>query len=430
MRSLLVLKGVAIPASSDREVVTFDDLKQRIRNGRVLGMLFRFQDVRLRTQRLETLGKPLLTAVVIRCLSRGRCRFEDELGGEQSVGAAAILGLAMRFARDWRRKPSLLAGIDRDIRDLQGPAANEHYALAVDARPVYLRTDLLFGLESGGSVGHIAGVLNNFGSFTGAPIFVTTDRIPTVQENVETHVVLPDGRYRDFPELANLAFNRILEQDATEVLREIRIGFVYQRYSADNFTGIRLAAERRVPFVLEYNGSEVWINRHWGRSLKYEAIAERIELLNLRAADVVVVVSRPLRDEVIANGVEPARVLVNPNGVDIERYSPEIDGSAIRERYQLGGKIVIGFIGTFGPWHGAETLSAAFAELLSRHPEHRDTVRLLMIGDGPRQAASRAALAERGALDAAVFAGRTRQEDGPGLPRGVRCPCLAARAEP
>ena len=63
---------------------------------------------------------------------------------------------------------------------------------------MYLRTDLAYGLRSGGSVGHIAGVVNHLGRFTGPPIFVTTDRIPTVDKAVETHVLRPVGRFRDF----------------------------------------------------------------------------------------------------------------------------------------------------------------------------------------------------------------------------------------
>src|SRR6185369_4953183 len=106
------------------------------------------------------------------------------------------------------------------------------------------------------------------------------------------------------------------------------ISFVYQRYSLNNYAGLRLAHRLGVPFVLEYNGSEIWMSRHWGRPLKYEAIASRIELLNVKGADLVVVVSRAMRDELAARGVAADRVLVNPNAVDPERYAPDADGSA------------------------------------------------------------------------------------------------------
>src|SRR5207248_6998906 len=125
----------------------------------------------------------------------------------------------------------------------------------------------------------------------------------------------------------------------------------------------RLARRLGVPLVVEYNGSEIWMSRHWGRPLKYEALSERIERLNLSAADLVVVVSQAMKDEIVARGVDSSRVLVNPNGVDPGRYSPGVDGTAVRTQYGLRDAVVIGFIGTFGPWHGAEALAHAYVKL-------------------------------------------------------------------
>ena len=59
---------------------------------------------------------------------------------------------------------------------------------------------------------------------------------------------------------------------------------------------------------------------------------------------------------------------MNPNGVDPERYSPAVDGSAVRRRHGLEGRRVVGFIGSFGRWHGAEVLADAFGRLLARRP--------------------------------------------------------------
>src|SRR5207302_139301 len=92
---------------------------------------------------------------------------------------------------------------------------------------------------------------------------------------------------------------------------------------------------------------------------------------------------------------------------------PDINGDRVRRAYGLDGSFVIGFIGTFGPWHGAEVLARAYVQLRQRHPELRDAVRLLMIGDGARMAATRAILVSGGALDATAFTGLVPQDDGP-----------------
>jgi glycosyltransferase involved in cell wall biosynthesis len=192
-----------------------------------------------------------------------------------------------------------------------------------------------------------------------------------------------------------------------------KLAFVYQRYSLNNFAGLKISRRYGVPFVLEYNGSEVWMGRHWSRPLRYERLSERIEHLNLLTADLIVVVSRAMRDEIVARGVSPAVVLANPNGVDQNRFRPDIDGAAVRSRYVLDGFIVVGFIGTFGPWHGAEVLAHAFVKLLNNRPELTGAVRLLMIGDGATMPAVRRIIAEGDAIGSTVFTGLVAQEDGP-----------------
>jgi glycosyltransferase involved in cell wall biosynthesis len=116
----------------------------------------------------------------------------------------------------------------------------------------------------------------------------------------------------------------------------------------------------------------------------------------------------------VARGIDPEKILVNPNGVDPERYSPEIDGSAVRSKYGLNGKIVIGFIGTFGKWHGAEVLAEAFGLLLEKHPRYRETLRLLMVGDGVNMPLVRKAVERFHMAECCILTGLVPQEEGPG----------------
>ena len=70
---------------------------------------------------------------------------------------------------------------------------------------------------------------------------------------------MPLPRFRDFVHAPYLAFNRRLVEVARGAVGERRVAFVYQRYSVYNYAGVALARDLHVPFVLEYNGSEVWI---------------------------------------------------------------------------------------------------------------------------------------------------------------------------
>jgi glycosyltransferase involved in cell wall biosynthesis len=124
-----------------------------------------------------------------------------------------------------------------------------------------------------------------------------------------------------------------------------------------------------------------------------------------------VVVSNVLKQELIDRGIDAGKILVNPNGVDTERNHPGVDASALRLKLGLDSKIVFGFIGTFGPWHGAEVLAAAFCELIRRSPELRENAALLLIGDGERYDAVRALVHDAGCESSVRFIGRVAQEE-------------------
>ena len=56
-------------------------------------------------------------------------------------------------------------------------------------------------MRAGGSVGHIAGVVNNLAHFGVRPVFITTDRVPTVDQSIETHLVGTAERFWNAAEL-------------------------------------------------------------------------------------------------------------------------------------------------------------------------------------------------------------------------------------
>ena len=414
-RLTIVRTGLPLPAAGPGElVVPFDEFRTWTTRGRVLAHLMRHREGRLLVHRLESAGRPLPLGLALRAMSRGAVWVEDVRGQRRILTAGTLARWAGQAATEPFRVAALLRRVARSVDGIEKAGrAPRPVSLDLSHSPLYMRTDLSFGVRAGGSVGHIAGVVNALDAFAGPAIVLTTDDVPTLKPDVEVHHVTPSEAFWNFRELPTFLLNDVCDAAADKALGSRRPAFVYQRYSLNNFSGIRVARRHGVPLVLEYNGSEVWMGRHWGRPLKYEALSQRIEQLNLSSADLIVVVSRAMGDEVIARGVEASRVFVNPNGVDTDRYRPDVDGRAVRERYGLGPFIVIGFIGTFGPWHGAEMLARAFVRLLRDDPARTARVRLLMIGDGAGMPAVRRILSEGGAEASAVLTGLVPQEDGP-----------------
>ena len=58
----------------------------------------------------------------------------------------------------------------------------------------------------------------------------------------------------------------------------------------------------------------------------YEAEYLEAEALAFEQATIISVVSAEIRNTLVARGVDPAKILVNPNGVDLDAYAPAHSG--------------------------------------------------------------------------------------------------------
>lgn len=277
----------------------------------------------------------------------------------------------------------------------------------------------MFGEPVGGSVGHVAGVVNAL-SRRGHPVtIVAMFRQPGVDASVE-EVIVPPTFSSAYPnELNRHRFHADFFGEAMRVATGRRPAFLYARYSLSDLSAVRLRRALGLPLVMEYNGSEVWVQEHWGQPLRLRAASERVERANLREADLVVTVSEEIRQQVLALGIPDRRVLFYPNGVDPLVFDPARfdDGArrATRERLGVPGDAdLFTFVGTFGHWHGTEILAAAIRKLIKdgrlasgRKPH------FLFVGDGPLAPRVRALLEGEAAGRCSTFVGYRPQAEAP-----------------
>jgi len=246
---------------------------------------------------------------------------------------------------------------------------------------LFLRTDHWFNLKNGGSVGHLSGVINGFRTLGKQVQVVSSDYLVGVEKDDNFQIYSPTYELgRNLPNIPEFIYNKQLIQCLESKFENYYPSFIYQRYSLSSYVGVYLKTKYKIPYVCEYNGSFIWMGRNWGKRFFHEKLIHKIELLNLNAADLVVVVSQAMKNELLKRGIKEHKILVNPNGVDPEKYSPAISGNAIRKKYHLDNKLVVGFIGTFGQWHGVVEMAQAIVRFFELYPD--TAVRFLLIGDG------------------------------------------------
>lgn len=153
---------------------------------------------------------------------------------------------------------------------------------------------------------------------------------------------------------------------------------------------------KRVPFIFE-------LRDFWPESIKAVGAMrdswvirglERIELFLYRKAARIVVVSPAFRTRLIERGIEPDKIDIVTNGVDLSNFRPLPRDPDLARALGLEGCFVAGYIGTHGLAHALETLLDA-AECLVGIPEGKD-IRLLFLGDGARKEVLVSLAAERG----------------------------------
>jgi glycosyltransferase involved in cell wall biosynthesis len=137
-------------------------------------------------------------------------------------------------------------------------------------------------------------------------------------------------------------------------------------------------------------------------------LARRVFRRQAGVARHLVVSSEALRERLAAEGAPADRLHVVPNGTDVSAYA-SVDRAAVRRRLGLDGSCVIGFAGSFQPWHRVDLLVEALA-LLGEDPP----VRLLLLGDGAGRGRALAAARRLGVHRRITAPGAVPPEELPG----------------
>ena len=265
----------------------------------------------------------------------------------------------------------------------------QHARVGRIRRIAYLKTNLWFGLKAGGSVGHVAGVANALARHAEAVDLLAVERPPLLDPAVTHHAVSHAGAFGYPYELNYYRYEGVFARRAREVFSSQPPDVVYQRISLANYSGLRLARRLKIPLIIEFNGSEVWVSKHWGRPLLLPGIAEAAEDVSLHHADLIVTVSQVLGDQLVAKGIRKERILVHPNCVDPRQFDPSAvsasDRAALRREHGIAeNSVVCGFIGTFGAWHGVTVLADTIRRMALEDEAwlRQWNVHFLIVGDG------------------------------------------------
>jgi glycosyltransferase involved in cell wall biosynthesis len=194
------------------------------------------------------------------------------------------------------------------------------------------------------------------------PPGVTVERLPVPRKHVSMDELLA----------GEVALASWLE----ERMRAFGASALEERIALYSAAGSTAAHALDIPHLVELN-APLPEEAATYRELERPEAAHELERTVLSGADLVLPVSSPLADYAARRGAR--RIEVMPNAVWLERFQ------GLPVKAPGAGPVAV-FSGALRPWHGVETIAAAWHRLGSAAP------RLRVIGDGP----GREALAEVG----------------------------------
>lgn len=157
----------------------------------------------------------------------------------------------------------------------------------------------------------------------------------------------------------------------------------------------------RYKVVFYVHGEEVTVQSGGG-------LFDRCRARVLAHADAIISVSRFTRDALIRlMQVDPAKITLVPNGVNLERFQPRIAPQGVAERHGVKAKRVLLCVGRLVARKGADHLIQAMPRIVERCPD----VHLLVAGDGPLRPKLEGLIGSLGLQDHVTLLGAVSDRD-------------------
>ena len=177
---------------------------------------------------------------------------------------------------------------------------------------------------------------------------------------------------------------------------------------------LRLGRKLRIPVVYEirafWEDAAVDHGTYSEGSWKYKMVRS-IETWVCRKADHIGVLCQGLKDDLITRGIPSERLTIIYNGINADDFKPCEPDKEFIKNYNLKGKKVIGFIGSFYRYEGLDLLINAFSQISTTMPD----AMLLLVGGGEVERELKDQVQRLNLTDKVIIPGRISHDRIPGV---------------
>jgi len=170
----------------------------------------------------------------------------------------------------------------------------------------------------------------------------------------------------------------------TNILKEEKYDIIQVRDNGlEALLALHVKSKYRIPFVFQYSFPKGLYKLYRNDpERRYQYYFEKFEIYILkhvlRKADFIFPISKWMETKLIKEGIPKSKMMSLPMGVNQELFSLNKSGMRMRKNYKLNGAQVIIYVGPMDNIREVDTIIHAFSKV----KEHRDNVKLLMVGKG------------------------------------------------
>lgn len=252
---------------------------------------------------------------------------------------------------------------------------------------------------------HILGVINGFKSNDwDVRQFIVGDQMPTSWTGDGSEEKFTSSQLKVF--LADLVRIYLGYRSGAKAYKNFgqEVSLVYERFAA--FQALGMPFKRKgIPWILETQAPLFYEAKSDRKSMVLTGLAKKLEIQAYHECDALVCVTNSLRDIMVEHaGIDEKKILVVPNGVDLEKFDP-VKYRPIKNYNEF----TIGFVGGLFKWQGIDNLISAVAVLLQKGYE----LRVVIVGDGTMKLGAQKLAEELGVSDRVDFIGHVAGKDVP-----------------
>jgi len=219
-------------------------------------------------------------------------------------------------------------------------------------------------------------------------------RLPGFTERIHYHEV----EVPNYPLFEHPPYNLALSVEIQNVVEQHNLDLLHAHYAVPHATSAWIAREllARPAFriVTTLHGTDITLV---GQDPSFRSLTE----FSIRKSDGITAVSEYLKQETVAIfGIEPERIRVLPNFVDLDKYRRDAF-PCHRAKLSNPGEKIVTHISNFRAVKRVDDVVRTFARINRQLP-----ARLLLVGDGPERGRIQHVAEEEQVLDRVLFLGK------------------------